>query len=77
MQTKQAGCYKSRYKERGLAQNATCWWLSGVALGCVEAVEAVGAIWWRWWRLERDFDNNRGFNNNRVSTCQATLMEVW
>ena len=48
----------SRYKEQGLAQKATCWWLSGVALGCVEAVEAVGAIGWRWWRLERDFDNN-------------------
>ena len=48
----------SRYKEQGLAQKATCWWLFGVVLGCVEAVEAVGAIGWRWWRLERDFDNN-------------------
>ena len=48
----------SRYKEQGLAQKATCWWLFGVVLGCVEAVEAVGAIGWRWWRLESDFDNN-------------------
>ena len=39
-------------------KKATCWWLFGVVLGCVEAVEAVGAIGWRWWRLERDFDNN-------------------
>ena len=47
--------FMSRVKERGLAQKATCWWLFGVVLGCVEA---VGAIGWRWWRLESDFDNN-------------------
>ena len=48
----------SRRRLPVLAQKATCWWLFGVVLGCVEAVEAVGAIGWRWWRLESDFDNN-------------------